>query len=414
MMSSRKPPTSVDLQLMRGSPAPNDKLVTLDNWQDPPFNRWGFLHVRELIPTAKISRGDGPVADLERDARDPSVIDAIEFNDGHRDWTVGEMLDHTYTDGFLVLHEGRVLDERYVDGMRPDTTHLLMSISKSITATVTGSMVDAGVLDTQTPVTEYVEELRGGAFEGCTVQHLLDMRAGLKWSEEYEDLDADVRAYEQLYGWRPRVDRDLPEDAYAYMAALKENARPHGGPFDYRSILTDVLGWAIERAGGGSFAELCSSQVWSKLGAERDAEVTVGPNGCAMEDGGVCATLRDLARFGQMQLDEGLASGGRVVSAEWVRGCTRADQELLDAFAASPDSAESPGGMYHNKWWVLDPDRGVHMGLGINGQEVLIHPPSRTVVAKFSTQPRAWDDAMMYVQVPGTLAICEAISRGEV
>ena len=144
------------------------------------------------------------------------------------------------------------------------------------------------------------------------VQDIKPDFAGLKWSEEYEDPDADVRVYEQLYGWRPRVDRDLPEDAYAYMAALKENARPHGGPFDYRSVLTDVLGWVIERTGGASFAELCSSEVWSKLGAERDAEITVGPNGCAMEDGGICATLRDLARFGQMQLEEGLASGGRV------------------------------------------------------------------------------------------------------
>ena len=411
MTRTRWPAPGPKLGLMRGSPPPPDELVTLDNWQDPPFNRWGFLHVRNLIPTARISRGGGPASEL---GPDPHDLGAVAFTVDQERWTVAQMLDATSTDGFLVVHRGRVVDERYVDGARPDTMHLLMSVSKSVTATVAGALWDRGLLDPAAPVTDLVGELRGGPFEGCSVQHLLDMRAGLKWSEAYEDLAADVRLYEQVYGWRPRTDEGLPGDAYAYMAGLTENVRPHGGAFDYRSILTDVLGWAIERAGGASFAELCSREVWSKLGAERDAEVTVDPHGCAMEDGGICASLRDLARFGQMQLDEGLAPAGRVVSAEWIRGCTRRDPELLEAFAASPDSREFPGGMYHNCWWVLDPDHGVHLGTGINGQQVLIHPPSGTVVAKFSTQPQAWDTALMQVQIRGSLAICEALGRGEV
>ncbi len=57
---SRRIPTAAELGLMRGSPPAADRLVTLDNWQDPPFNRWGFQHVRDLIPTAKIGRGEGP------------------------------------------------------------------------------------------------------------------------------------------------------------------------------------------------------------------------------------------------------------------------------------------------------------------------------------------------------------------
>ena len=411
MTEDPSPATYPELGLMQGAPPPADKLVTLDNWQDPPFNRWGFLHVRDLIPTATISRGEGSVGVLEHDLKQ---IDGITFQVADRSWNVAEMLDATYTDGLLVLHEGRVVDERYVDGMRADMTHLLMSISKSVTATVAGALADRGVLDPDSLVTDHVEELRGASFEGCTVQHLLDMRAGTKWSEDYEDLNSDVRVYEQVCGWRPRSNAELPEDLYSYMEGLRENARPHGGPFDYRSILTDVLGWVIERAGGATFADQCSREVWSKLGAERDAEVTVDQHGCAVEDGGICATLRDLARFGQMQLDEGLAPGGRVVSAEWVRGCSSPDQSLLDAFAASPDGYQFPGGMYHNKWWVIDPSRGIHSGFGINGQQVLIHPPARAVVAKFSTQPRAWDSELTQVQVLGSLAICDALERGEI
>jgi CubicO group peptidase (beta-lactamase class C family) len=405
------PASFPELGLMQGSPPSLDKLVTLSNWQVPPFNRWSFLHIRELIPTARISRGDGPVAVAEHDHR---TVDQITFEFQERKWTIAEMLDATYTDGLMVLHEGRVIDERYVQGMSSDSTHLLQSVSKSITATVVGALQARGVLSTQDLVTDHVQELKGGPFEGCTIQHLLDMRAGIKWSEDYEDANADVCVYEELYNWRPRTHPELPPDAYGYMAGLKQNARPHGGVFDYRSILTDVLGWVIERAGGASFAQLCSSEVWSKLGAQYDAEVTVGPNGCAMEDGGICTTLGDLARFGQMQLDEGLAPGGRVVPAEWVRGCTAPDPELLEAFAASPDSHEFPGAMYHNKWWVLDPDRGIHTGFGIYGQQLLIHPPARVVIAKFSTQPEAWNSERETLQVSGSLAICEALARGDV
>ncbi len=409
--TSTRPKTFPELALMDGAPPSPEKLVTLENWQDPPFNRWGFLHIRDLIPTAQISRGAGPVAELEHDPRE---IDAIAFRHRGDDWTVGEMLDATYTDAFLVLHRGRIVAERYVDGMGSDTTHLLMSVSKSVTATVAGALVDRGLLDPGAPVTEYVGEMKGGSFEGCSVQHLLDMRAGTKFSEDYDDLDADVRVYEQVCGWRPRVAPGLPADLYAYMAGLKKNVRPHGGRFEYRSILTDVLGWVIERAGGTSFASLCSRDVWSKLGAERDAEVTVDAHGCAMEDGGICTTLRDLARFGQMHLDEGLAAGGRVVAAEWVRGVTRSDPELLGAFAEGPDGDDLPGGMYHNQWWVIDPDRGIHAGLGINGQQLLIHPPSRAVVAKFSTQPQPWDHAVSELQLRGSLVVCDALERGDV
>ena len=396
---------------MQGSPPPAGKLVNLNNWQEPPFNRWSFLHVRELIPTAAISRGDGPIAQSEHD---PRPIDQITFEALGRTWTVAQMLDTTYTDGLLVLREGRIVDERHVEGMERSSTHLLHSVSKSITATVVAAMEARGALTTQDLVTDHIEELKGGPFEGCTLQHLLDMRAGTKWTEDYEDVEADVRIYEQVYNFSPRSHPELPTDAYGYMAGLRENARPHGGRFDYRSILTDVLGWAMERAGGANFAELCSSEVWSKLGAEYDAEVTLGPNGCAMEDGGICTTLRDLARFGQMQLDEGLAPGGRVVPAEWVRGCTAPDPDLLDAFAGSPDSKGYPGAMYHNQWWILDPAKGIHSGFGIYGQQLLIHPPARAVIAKFSSQPEALSQERETLQVNGTLAICEALARGDI
>src|SRR5207237_9582279 len=126
--------------------------------------------------------------------------------------------------------------------------------------------------------TASVPELAMTSCDGATVQHLLDMRAGTAFNEEYADPEADVRTYERVYLWRAPDGRPVPEDAIAYFATLR-NDGPHGGPFRYRSILTDVLAWVIERAAGARLHELIAAELWQPVGAEFDAEIRVGAPG---------------------------------------------------------------------------------------------------------------------------------------
>ena len=149
-------------------------------------------------------------------------------------------------------------------------------------------------------------------------------------------------------------------------------------------------------------------ELWSKFGVEHDAEITVDAQGCAVEDGGFSVTILDLARFGQMHLDEGLVEGRHIVPAEWIRRLLRPDPELVAA-SKRPLAFEgitTPDLMYHDQWWVLDPSHGVRTAIGIHGQLLLVHPPSRTVVVKLSTQPRPVDDAVFQLELAGSLAIC--------
>ena len=191
---------------MRDAPPTPDRLVTLANWQDPPFNRWAFQHVRELVPTAKIWRGDGPTWRLARAECD---LSAVELTVRRTPMSLDRLLAETYTDGFLVLHRGQIVTERYLNGLTPDTTHLLMSVSKSITSCVVGVLAGRGLLDPETLVTDVVPELAGTSFDGCSVRHLLDMRSGTRFDEDYDNPRADVRVYEQIYLWRPRSARRL-------------------------------------------------------------------------------------------------------------------------------------------------------------------------------------------------------------
>ena len=404
MAGPSHPPSDTPALMAGVPPFPEQSLVTLANWQDPPFNRWSFQHIRELIPTARIARAAAPDP-LPRAERD---VLGFRFSHGDGELTVAEMLEETYTDGFLVLHQGEVVAEHYFNGMAPDTPHLLMSVSKSVTSAVAGVLAGRGLLRVSAAVEEIVPELGGTSFEGATVQDLLDMRAGTRFDESYENPEADVRTYERVYLWRPDNGDPRPADALGYFATL-QNDGPHGGPFRYRSILTDVLAWVIERAAGVRLHELISRELWQPMGAEFDAEITLDGHGNPMADGGICASLGDLARFGQLYLE-----GGRgIVPKDWIEDTIRGAPDGARAFADGDDSpGYPPGAHYRNCWWIRDPGVPFYQASGINGQNIFVHVPSQTVVAKFSTWPTALNLAAG-VTTQAALAISSALQDGQ-
>jgi CubicO group peptidase (beta-lactamase class C family) len=407
-------PSGNDRALMTGVPPfEAASQVTLGNWQDPPFNRWAFQHIRELIPTARISCGPGRPLRLPRAEQD---ISRLTFRSAGRDLTVAEMLAETYTDGFLVLHRGAIISEQYFNGMTPDTPHLLMSVSKSVVGAVAGILASRGLLDVSALVEKIVPELAGTSFQGATVQHLLDMRAGTHFDESYDNLESDVRTYERVYLWRPDNDEPRPADALTYYATL-DNDGEHGGPFRYRSILTDVLGWVLEKAGGARLHDLIARLLWQPMGAEFDAEITVDSHGNAMADGGVCATLRDVARFGQLFAVGGGSRPARrraIVPAEWIRDTIAGAADGPRAFVAAADAPGFPAGAhYRNFWWVREPDVPFFHASGINGQNVFVHVPTQTVVVKLSTWPTALSP-MLKVTTDAARAIAEALGSGRI
>jgi CubicO group peptidase (beta-lactamase class C family) len=374
--------------LMKGFPPGLNSLVTLDNWQTPPFNRWAFQHMREIIPSQLIRRGVGPVRDLPA-ARRPVNLDdvAVALTDGSSG-TIAGVLAETYTDSAIVMHDGRVVLERYYSQMGPDTRHLLMSVSKSVVGCVTGILVGQGLIDPAEQVRHYVPEIAGGGYDGATVRNLLDMRTGVRFSEEYTDPNAEVRVMERHMGWSP-PDADGALGAYAFLAAL-ESAGAHGKAFEYRSADSDMLGWVCERAAGSRMADLISDLIWQPLGTELDAEITCDVVGSAVHDGGISTTTRDLARFGQLLLRDGRVGDVSVVPERWLRDSRAIDADIRGAFSASASEPFLPGGWYRNQlWFVPGPSGDVLLCLGIHGQMVLVDHSTNTVAVKFSTWPDA-------------------------
>src|ERR671923_2618542 len=93
--------------------------VTLANWRTAPFSRWAFHHVRELVPSADIPH-------------DPARVRALAKEERELPGDFESFLHETDTDGMAIVHRGRLVFERYANGMTDERPHILMSVSKSM------------------------------------------------------------------------------------------------------------------------------------------------------------------------------------------------------------------------------------------------------------------------------------------
>jgi CubicO group peptidase (beta-lactamase class C family) len=148
---------------------------------------------------------------------------------------------------------------------------------------------------------------------------MLDMTTGLRYSEDYADPDADVWTYSAAGNPLPKpADYKGPQSYFEYLQTVAKQGE-HGVGFGYKTINSDALGWIIARVSGKSVADLLSERIWSRMGAEQDAYYTVDSIGTPFAGGGLNAGLRDIARIGQLLLDDGIINGERLVPEAAIR-----------------------------------------------------------------------------------------------
>jgi CubicO group peptidase (beta-lactamase class C family) len=386
---------------MTGSPPA--RIVPKLDWDRPPWNRWAFQHVREIVPTQEVWRGPGHAKKLPRDERDLDGL-AVVSCAGEKT-TLGRLLDETFTDGLLVLKDGTIKYERYFNNMTERSLHLSQSMAKSVTSAVCGILVGRGLIDPEQPVTRYLPELEATAYKGATLQQVLDMRSGVKFSEEYTDRYSEVGQMDVACGWKPIPPGSdpafkWPEHIWELILSLKTLERPHGPTFHYRSIETDVMAFCLERVTGKRLPQLVSEEIWQKLGVEESANFTVDPAGYALSCGGFNATLRDYGRFGQMILE----NGAGIVPAAWIEATRNGGRHGPQYWEILPQAS------YKNQFWIEDPRSRTLMCLGVFGQMIWISFEHRVVVVKLSTWPDFTDTAKERATVGAMQRIAEALA----
>lgn len=390
------------MQVMAGFPPPADAQATLANWRTPPFHRWAFQHVREILPTAEIANDPDRVWRLPAAPQDLSAV-TVDSDQGRLGF--GDFLAATDTDALVVLHRGRVVHEHYANGMTAARPHILMSVSKSVLGMVAGILAGQGLLDPSDPVTHRIPELAGSAYEGATLQQLLDMRAGIAFEENYLATSGPIIAYRKAQGWNPLAPGDRASDLRSFFPKLTDRDGPHGGRFHYVSPNTDLLAWVLERASGERYADLVSRVLWQPLGAARSAYITVDRLGAARGAGGMCMTAGDLSRVGQLLVQDGVRDGTAIAPRAWIDDlAATADRAAWDAgdfahyFPAMPMH-------YRSKWYVLHGASPLLFCVGVNGQNLFVDRAAELVIAKFSSHDQAMDEGRILLTMQGVSAL---------
>ncbi len=389
--------------IMTGAPPAAENQVTLQNWRNPPYNRWSFKNVSQLLPCSMIWRGDHEASAWPQDLQD--ILD-IAFSWQGRTMTISDMLLETLSDGFVILRDGRLVHESYAADQQPFTPHLNFSVTKSIAGLLAGILIHRGAVDPERRVRDYIPEMASPGYGDATVRNLLDMTVGLHFDEDYEATSGDMARYRQAGG--TNVDAVGGAAGLRWFLTELSPTSPHGEVFRYCSTNTDVMGWIMERATGCSLAKLLSEHLWAPMEARDNAYITVDGFGAPNAAGGMCTTTRDLARIGALLLDGGRAGRRQVVPEEWVddiiKGGSRAQWQ------GGSFEAELPDTFYRSYWYKFGEQVGSVGGIGIYGQALYVHFASRTVFAKQSSQLKPLSFELEAMQRAGFDAIAAQLS----
>lgn len=361
--------------IMQGFPPAPQSRVTKANAFVPPYLRWTVSHAREVSATRAIARAE---AALPLPAGQALPLDGLSFAVGAERMALLDFLQATATDGFIVLHRGKIVYERYSQGFQPRQPHIWASMTKSITGLLAAQFIAEGRLDPQARLAHYVPELHGTPFGESTVQQNLDMEVAVAYPDGVPP-DLGLFAATGLIPRRP----GMPENIYAFLQVAKMPQDGATAPqFFYQNGSAEAVAWVLRKVSGQSWAELVQQHLWSRFALD-DAYVQVDELGTEMASGGISANLHDSARFAELLRREGARTDRGDTFTQAVRESFRphGNQAL---FAQGNLAPGRPGYGYHNYWFQKNDGMGSMEASGRFGQKIYINPQREVVVVKLS------------------------------
>jgi CubicO group peptidase (beta-lactamase class C family) len=364
-------------------PADPAPVGTRQNYFRTPYRAGSFRHMDRIFPFHVVHRA-GAVSELPRDDRQLGDITYQWKGTAH---TLAQLQQASKTTGFLVIKDGKIVEEQYFGGANEASTFTSMSVAKSFTSTLVGlALADGKIKSLDDPITDYLPELKGSGYDGVPIKAILQMSSGVNFTERYvlghpSDMDSMF-----LRGMM-----DESERLNDYLKGLTRTLPP-GTKFAYKGADTQALGWLVRRVTGESLADYLAEKIWQPMGMERDAFWNTdapGPGG--MEAAFTClnATLRDFGRFGLMFLNHGRWNGKQIVPADWVERATTPDGPQVQPGKLVKGSLLG----YGYQWWTF-PDDGAYSAEGIYFQFIFVNPKENLVIVKTSAYDRAWDPDM--------------------
>ena len=284
--------------------------------------------------------------------------------------------DLTRTFAVVVVHGGRLVAERYADVIEhvdapaepitAETPLLSWSMAKSMLQALVGMLIADGRLEVDAPADVPLWRAGDDPRRRITLDHLLAMRDGLDFVEDYVDAGrSDV--IEMLFG--------NGKDDVASFAADRPLAAPPGERFNYSSGTTNVISGIVARAVGAGqpYEDFLQARLFDAIGM-RTAHATFDAAGTFIASSFVYCTAQDFARFGTLYLRDGVWDGVRLLPEGWV--------DLARRFRSTD---KETGNGYGSQWWVDADDvdaHGTFWANGYEGQSIMVVPGLDLVVVR--------------------------------
>lgn len=299
-------------------------------------------------------------------------------------WQLAPYLERSRTAAFVVLHDDRIVYERYARGYDEQSLLNSFSIAKSVLATLVGiAMAEGSIAGLDDTVVQYRPEFAGTAYEDVTLRRLLTMTSGMV--DEPALVPSQARYY---YG----------EDLHALAARALAQA-PAANGWRYSEADAQMLGFVLEGAVGMTVSAYLEKKLWKPLGMESDAIWSLDREG-GVEKAFCCisARARDFARFGRLYLQHGRSNGAQIVPADWA------------ALSVLPGVTTSFGYLHQQLWWRPADDEKDFFAYGHDGQYLYVNPKARVVIVKFS-ETRHQDPVPMFRAIAGALTAPQRIAE---
>ena len=281
--------------------------------------------------------------------------------------TFDEFLKVTSTNAFMIIRDGKITYESYLNGKSQSTILPSYSVAKTMTSLLIGQLIDEGKIKESDTYVSILPEFRAGtSFDKVTIKDLLDMNSGIGVSDNYPSGPS---------GWGVAIAQMYASTDVNWWLMQNRKMREEPGSFpEYRSVNTQMLGLIIQKITGRNLSDEFTERIWQRIGAENDATWNVDHKG-GYEKAFCCfnATARDYARVGQA-----LMSGSpAIASTSW------------KARLSTPVVKLDYGWGYSAQMW--HPYPGINLMLGLHGQYVYQDKAHNTVIVKLSDLPTSAD-----------------------
>ncbi len=341
------------------------------NWNQNPY-RVGSWSAMDQVPGMVVR----PVAKSAQPQPLPPMAapPVIRYTFEGRSYTLADYLERRRTTGLLILKDGQIVAEHYRYGRKEDARFISFSMAKSVTSLLVGAAASRGLLKLDDKAETHVPALAGSAYGGTTLQQLLRMGSGLRFTERYDGND-DIARLSRAVSGRPGAGT-----AIDVLRSIEARHSPPGEKFVYASAETEVLGRVLAAATGRNLAELTREWLWQPMGAEHDAFWQVGADGQEQAYGGFNASLRDWGRLGLLLAQDGRRGPPdqplQVLPQAYLLDATSAERQPA---AFRPRTATPFFGYGYQFWLLPGPSRAFTLQ-GIHGQMIYVWPAGNLVL----------------------------------